>query len=32
VNKLPPAAQEYWKKTSGVEPPTGSHEGHEAHD
>jgi thiosulfate dehydrogenase len=29
INKLPPAVQEYWKKTSGVAPPAGESEGHE---
>jgi mono/diheme cytochrome c family protein len=29
AGKLPPAVQEYWKKTSGVAPPSGEHEGHE---
>ena len=29
VNKLPPAVQDYWKKSSGVAPPTGAEEGHD---
>jgi len=29
VNKLPPAVQDYWKKSSGVSPPTGAEEGHD---
>ncbi len=29
VDKLPPAVQDYWKKSSGVSPPTGEAEGHE---
>jgi mono/diheme cytochrome c family protein len=29
VEKLPPAVQEYWKKTSGVAAPTSSEEGHD---
>jgi mono/diheme cytochrome c family protein len=29
INKLPPAVQDYWKKSSGVSPPTGEPEGHE---
>jgi mono/diheme cytochrome c family protein len=29
INKLPPAVQEYWKKTAGVAPPAGESEGHE---
>jgi mono/diheme cytochrome c family protein len=28
MEKLPPAVQDYWKKTSGVEPPSGEKEGH----
>jgi mono/diheme cytochrome c family protein len=28
VDKLPPAVQDYWKKSSGVNPPTGGQEGH----
>jgi mono/diheme cytochrome c family protein len=32
VEKLPPAVQEYWKKSSGVTPPTGEQqEGHGEH-
>jgi thiosulfate dehydrogenase len=30
VDKLPPAVQDYWKKSSGVNPPTGGEE--EPHD
>jgi len=29
VEKLPPAVQDFWKKTSGVNPPTGGEEGHD---
>jgi mono/diheme cytochrome c family protein len=29
VEKLPPAVQEYWKKTSGTNPPAESHQEHE---
>jgi mono/diheme cytochrome c family protein len=29
INKLPPAVQEYWKKTAGVAPPVGEGAGHE---
>ncbi len=29
VDKLPPAVQDYWKKSSGVAPPTGAEEGHD---
>ena len=32
VEKLPPAVQDYWKKSSGVAPPAESDEGHEGHD
>lgn len=34
VEKLPPAVQEFWKNTSGVEPPTdsGEHHTHKEHD
>src|ERR1700733_11522012 len=34
IEKLPPAVQEYWKKSSGVAPPTGDEkkEGEEKHD
>jgi mono/diheme cytochrome c family protein len=28
IDKLPPAVQDYWKKSSGVNPPTGEQEGH----
>ena len=31
VDKLPPAVQEYWKKSSGVDPPTSEQEGHGEH-
>jgi mono/diheme cytochrome c family protein len=31
MNKLPPAVQDYWKKSSGVTPPTGEPEGHDEH-
>ena len=31
VEKLPPAVQEYWKKSSGVNPPTGGDEEHHDH-
>jgi mono/diheme cytochrome c family protein len=31
VDKLPPAVQDYWKKSSGVNPPTGGQEGHNDH-
>jgi hypothetical protein len=31
VDKLPPAVQDYWKKSSGVNAPTGEQEGHEEH-
>jgi mono/diheme cytochrome c family protein len=31
VDKLPPAVQEYWKKSSGVNPPAGEPEGHGDH-
>src|ERR1017187_8130864 len=31
IDKLPPAVQEYWKKSSGVNPPTGGQEGHNDH-
>ena len=31
VEKLPPAVQDYWKKSSGVNPPTGGQEGHDDH-
>jgi mono/diheme cytochrome c family protein len=29
VEKLPPAAQDFWKKSVGVAPPTESHEQHD---
>lgn len=29
MEKLPPAVQDYWKKSSGVTPPTGEQEGHD---
>ncbi|MGD0599394.1 MAG: cytochrome c [Terriglobales bacterium] len=29
VDKLPPAVQDYWKKSSGVNAPTGEQEGHD---
>lgn len=28
IEKLPPAVQEFWKKSSGATPPTGAPEGH----
>ncbi len=31
MDKLPPAVQEFWKKSSGVNPPTGEQEGHGGH-
>jgi mono/diheme cytochrome c family protein len=31
VDKLPPAVQDYWKKSSGVNPATGGQEGHADH-
>ncbi len=31
VNKLPPAVQDYWKKASGVDAPTGEQGGHGDH-
>jgi thiosulfate dehydrogenase len=31
VNKLPPAVQDYWKQSSGVNPPIGEPEGHGVH-
>jgi len=31
VDKLPPAVQDYWKKSSGVNAPTGEQEGHDEH-
>jgi len=31
INKLPPAVQDYWKKSSGVAPPTGQEQGHDEH-
>ena len=31
VGKLPPAVQDYWKKSSGVNPPTGGQEAHDDH-
>jgi thiosulfate dehydrogenase len=32
VEKLRPAVQDYWKKSSGVTPPVGGEEGHGDHD
>jgi mono/diheme cytochrome c family protein len=31
IEKLPPAVQDYWKKSSGVNPPTGESMGHDDH-
>jgi mono/diheme cytochrome c family protein len=31
IDKLPPAVQDFWKKSTGVAPPTGETEGHEDH-
>jgi mono/diheme cytochrome c family protein len=31
IEKLPPAVQDFWTKSSGVSPPTGEPEGHEGH-
>lgn len=31
LEKLPPAVQDYWKKSSGVNPPSGGEEGHQDH-
>jgi len=31
MQKLPPAVQDYWKKSSGVSPPTGEQPGHDDH-
>ena len=31
IEKLPPAVQDYWKKASGVDAPTGEPEGHSDH-
>ena len=31
VEKLPPAVQDYWKKSVTVNPPTSGQEGHEVH-
>jgi len=31
VDKLPPAVQDYWKKSSGVNPPASGQEGHNDH-
>ncbi len=31
VEKLPPAVQDFWKKSAGVAPPAESSEGHEGH-
>jgi mono/diheme cytochrome c family protein len=31
IEKLPPTVQEYWKKSFGVEPPTGGAEGTDEH-
>jgi mono/diheme cytochrome c family protein len=32
VDKLPPAVQDFWKKSAGVTPPAESEAGHEHHD
>lgn len=31
IDKLPPAVQEFWKKSSGSTPPTGEPAGHDEH-
>jgi mono/diheme cytochrome c family protein len=31
IDKLPPAVQDYWKKSTGVNAPTSAQEGHEEH-
>ncbi len=31
ADKLPPAVQDYWKKSTGVSPPTAAQQGHEDH-
>jgi mono/diheme cytochrome c family protein len=31
IEKLPPAVQEFWKKSGGAEVPAGAHEEHEDH-
>jgi mono/diheme cytochrome c family protein len=31
IEKLPPAVQDYWKKSSGVTPPTGEQAAHDEH-
>jgi len=31
IDKLPPAVQDYWKKSTGVNPPTSGPETHEDH-
>ena len=31
LEKLPPAVQDYWKKSTGVNPPSGEPEGHDEH-
>ena len=31
IEKLPPAVQDYWKKSIAVSPPTGGQEGHDVH-
>jgi hypothetical protein len=31
VEKLPPAVQDFWKKSTGVNPPTGGQEAHDDH-
>jgi mono/diheme cytochrome c family protein len=31
IEKLPPAVQDYWKKSSGVAPPTGEQAAHDEH-
>jgi mono/diheme cytochrome c family protein len=32
IGKLPPAVQDYWKKSSGANPPTGEQEPHSHHE